>query len=106
MGGANAAHCGSQTGDAFLSASDAQSACEAGAGLGVALILFVGFVGFVFFALIWFMTRPRTAAPAPVATAAPAGFYVDPSNTTAERYWDGARWTEQTRPASPPVPIG
>ena len=37
-----------------------QSACEAGTGIGVALVLFVGFFGFVFLALIWFMTRPRT----------------------------------------------
>jgi len=37
-----------------------QSACEAGTGIGVALILFVGFFGFVFLSLIWFMTRPKT----------------------------------------------
>ncbi len=36
-----------------------QEACEAGTGIGVALILFIGFVGFVFFSLIWFMTRPK-----------------------------------------------
>ncbi len=33
--------------------------CEAGTGIGVALILLIGFFGFVFFSLIWFMTRPR-----------------------------------------------
>lgn len=36
-----------------------QDACNTGAGIGVALVLFIGFVGFVFFSLIWFMTRPR-----------------------------------------------
>jgi len=36
-----------------------REACEAGTGIGVALILFIGFIGFVFFSLIWFMTRPR-----------------------------------------------
>jgi len=35
-----------------------REACEAGTGIGVALILFFGFFGFVFFSLIWFMTRP------------------------------------------------
>lgn len=37
-----------------------QDACTAGTGLGVAVILFIGFIGFVFLALIWFMTRPKT----------------------------------------------
>lgn len=36
-----------------------QSACETGTGIGVLLILFIGFFGFVFFSLIWMMTRPR-----------------------------------------------
>lgn len=36
-----------------------RDACEAGAGIGVALILLIGFFGFVFFSLIWFMTRPE-----------------------------------------------
>ena len=35
------------------------NACQAGTGLGVAVILFVGFCGFIFLALIWFMTRPK-----------------------------------------------
>jgi hypothetical protein len=35
-----------------------RSACEAGTGIGVLLILFIGFFGFVFFSLIWLMTRP------------------------------------------------
>lgn len=36
-----------------------QNACEAGTGIGVALILLIGFFGFVFLGLIWLMTRPR-----------------------------------------------
>jgi hypothetical protein len=36
-----------------------QNACEAGTGIGVAIILLIGFFGFVFLWLIWFMTRPR-----------------------------------------------
>jgi hypothetical protein len=58
--GAAASECANQKGDEFLSAADAQAACEAGAGIGIALVLFVGFIGFVFLSLIWFMTRPRT----------------------------------------------
>ena len=38
------------------------NACQAGAGIGVAVILFVGFFGFVFFSIIWFMTRPKAEA--------------------------------------------
>jgi rubredoxin len=30
--------------------------CQTGTGIGVALVLFVGFVGFVVLSLIWFMT--------------------------------------------------
>ena len=37
-----------------------REACEAGAGIGILLIAFIGFVGFVFLSIIWFMTRPRT----------------------------------------------
>lgn len=36
-----------------------RDACAAGTGIGIAIVLFVGFFGFVFFGLIWFMTRPR-----------------------------------------------
>jgi hypothetical protein len=42
-----------------------RKACEeannAGTGIGIALIFFIGFFGFAFFSLIWFMTRPREA---------------------------------------------
>ena len=49
VAGAGSAHCtGAYT-----------DACQAGTGIGVMLILFVGFFGFVFFSLIWFMTRPK-----------------------------------------------
>lgn len=36
-----------------------ETGCQAGTGIGVAIILFIGFFGFVFFSLIWFMTRPK-----------------------------------------------
>jgi hypothetical protein len=37
-----------------------QDACTTGAGIGVLVVLLIGFFGFVFLSLIWFMTRPRT----------------------------------------------
>src|SRR4051812_3217175 len=36
-----------------------QSACQAGTGIGIAIVLLFGFFGFVFFSLIWLMTRPK-----------------------------------------------
>jgi hypothetical protein len=42
-----------------LSAQEVQNACDTGAGIGIALILLIGFFGFVFLSLIWFMTRTR-----------------------------------------------
>lgn len=45
IGGASSANC------------DGDGACEAGTGIGVALIALVGFFGFVFLSIIWFMRR-------------------------------------------------
>ncbi|MDQ6607755.1 MAG: hypothetical protein M3Z06_14565 [Actinomycetota bacterium] len=48
-GGASSTHCHGTYG----------SACNAGKGIGIAVILFVGFLGFVVLSLIWLMSRPR-----------------------------------------------
>ncbi len=40
---------------------------------------------------------PR-AAPAP---AAAPGFYPDPDDPYAERYWDGSNWTDEPGPSAP-----
>jgi hypothetical protein len=45
--------------ETLLSTQTCESAYHAGGGIGVALILFIGFVGFVFLSLIWFMTKPE-----------------------------------------------
>lgn len=53
-GGSAASDCADEATEA------ARSACEAGTGIGIAIILLIGFFGFMFFGLIWLMTRPRT----------------------------------------------
>ena len=58
-GGSAANDCSHQAGSAYLSAQSARNACDAGAGIGIALILLIGFFGFVFFSIIWLMTRPK-----------------------------------------------
>ncbi len=40
------------------------------------------------------LTAP-TSAPPPVA---PAGWYPDPENTQAVRWWNGRKWTRRTAP--------
>ena len=50
VGGASSNNCAQQT---------YKAACQAGTGIGVVLILGLGFFGYVFLSLIWFMTRPR-----------------------------------------------
>lgn len=53
FGGGAASECGDKR------TQLAQDACDAGTGLGVLVILFIGFIGFVFLSLIWFMSRPK-----------------------------------------------
>ena len=43
----------------LLTPQECQNAVDAGTGIGIALILFIGFIGFVFLALIWLMTGRR-----------------------------------------------
>lgn len=59
VAGAAGNNCSGQHGSGYLSAHAAKGACQAGTGIGVAIILIVGFFGFVLLSLIWFMSRPR-----------------------------------------------
>src|SRR5947208_17029047 len=43
----------------YLSQHACEEASNAGTGIGVAIILVIGFVGFVFLSLIWLMTKPK-----------------------------------------------
>lgn len=54
---ASGAHAGSSC--AHYASKAAQDGCAAGTGIGVVLILGLGFFGFVFLSLIWFMSRPK-----------------------------------------------
>jgi hypothetical protein len=54
--GEHSTHCHGQFANAC------QQGTDAGTAIGVGLILFVGFFGFVFLSIIWFMTRPKPQA--------------------------------------------
>ena len=53
IGGGSSTNCGSKPSQLQ------REACESGTGIGVAIVLVFGFLGFVFLSLIWFMTRPK-----------------------------------------------
>ena len=53
IGGGSSTNCGSKPSQLQ------REACESGTGIGVAVVLLFGFLGFVFLSLIWFMTRPK-----------------------------------------------
>jgi hypothetical protein len=83
-------------------ANATRAGCQVGGGVSVAIILGIGFFGFVFLALIWFMTKPReivyAVPPPPSPTNTPANWYPDPQVPRQVRYWDGNQWTEHTAP--------
>lgn len=84
-----------------------QLGTEIGTGIGVAVVVLIGFMGFVVLSLIWFMTRPKGAPyvmavegdhSAPVDRPAPtqpkpAGWYRDPGGRYDLRYFDQV-WTD------------
>ena len=57
--------CGSQVGDGILSDQTAQDACAAGTGIGVALIFFLWFIGFVVLSIVWMLTKNRNKRDCP-----------------------------------------
>lgn len=88
--------------DCVGNASDqlTQDACDAGTGIGVAIVLFIGFVGFVFLSLIWFMTRPSgRECPA-------CGERAKKGQTTCAKCGHDFAAAAQTPPAAPPPPAG
>lgn len=82
---------------------------EVGTGIGLAIVVVIGFMGFIMLSLIWFMTRPKQVVyvpaaaseptsdvqvnrPAPARTK-PAGWYQDPGGRYDYRYYDQG-WTD------------
>lgn len=47
-----------------LSKTDCANAVDTGSGVAILMVLFIGFIGFLFLSIIWFMSRPRTVASA------------------------------------------
>ncbi len=95
-----------------------KDACEAGTGIGVGIILFLGFLGFIVLALIWFMTRPKDqgavsgpqfSAPPTAPPSTPPGWHPDPDPQGPHgqlRWWDGRQWTDRTSASGPGPPRG
>jgi hypothetical protein len=54
----NAGHCAREA-HPFLSQRACTDAANAGTGIGVALLVFLWFLGFVILSLVWLMTRPK-----------------------------------------------
>jgi hypothetical protein len=61
------------------------SACDAGKGIGIAIIFVFGFLGFIVLSLIWFMTRPKTRDCPACGNAVKRGMTVCPSAGTTSR---------------------
>jgi len=87
IGGAAGNNCAQQT---------YQSACQAGTGIGVTIILGLGFFGFVFLSLIWFMTRPRLRDCPACGNSVKRGVTVCPGC--------GHDFASPSRSAGPPAP--
>jgi hypothetical protein len=67
------------------------------------IVIVVGFVGLILvgglLALVVHLTRSPTRQPyVPHAWQSAAGWYPDPSNPTALRYFNGQVWTQATKP--------
>lgn len=51
------------------------------------------------------LTHSREHAIATTPPTSPAGWYADPSGSPAQRWWDGATWTEHLREVAAPQPV-
>lgn len=87
--------CAGETGDA-LAACQAGSAI--GAGLGVSVLIFIWFIGFIVLGLIWLMSRPKEN----VVVYGPEGQQVTVSEKEAKKRV-GKGWTYQPPTSQPPA---
>ena len=69
---------------------------------GIVLVnMFLGLTGIGWIvALVWAVVQPQPKQPPVVlvqqALSSAPGWYPDPAGAAAQRWWDGARWTEHT----------
>jgi hypothetical protein len=72
--------------------SDAEEAGRAiGAGLGITVIVFIWFIGFIVLGIVWFMSRPKDN----VVIYGPDGQQVTVSEKEAQRRMKRGGWTYQ-----------
>ena len=67
--------------------------------LVVALAVFLLLV--IVVSVIVVVVRNRRAHRADAGFESEAGWYLDPSDETLQRYWDGSAWTEHVEPVTP-----
>jgi hypothetical protein len=80
--------------------SDGAGGQEPFAGMAfVSLMLSVGMYALP--ALLTWLILCEGTRPLPLPPAPPPGWYPDPGDPAAVRYWDGAAWTAQTKEARP-----
>ncbi|MBL3679643.1 DUF2510 domain-containing protein [Leucobacter chromiireducens subsp. solipictus] len=61
-------------------------------------------IAVIVFAIVFLSIRGKAKQRQAERLETPAGWYLDPTNTSIERYWDGSAWTEHEQPAIPGHP--
>ena len=78
-------------------------ACEAGTGIGIGIVLFLGFLGLIVRALIWFMTRPKGRQCPQCGDTVKKGHTQCPSCGYSFMQQPSATRSTQTLPPPPPA---
>lgn len=93
--GAVGDNCAGETGDALVAC---QAGTAIGAGLGVTMIIFIWFIGFIVLGLIWLMSRPKEN----VVVFGPEGQQMTVSEKEAKKRVSKG-WTYQAPTRQPPA---
>jgi hypothetical protein len=86
-------NCAGETGDAL---STCQAATAVGGGIGLSIIFFLWFVGFIVLAIVWFMTRPKEN----VVVYGPVGQQMTVSEKEARKRVEKQGWTYTNQPVA------